>query len=119
MEEIRIPDTYRGLPVVSIGNGAFSSATNVRSLVIPSTINSIAGGWLFLYASAFGNWSDLTSVFIKGDAFTASVGNGNSNFDKAKKYYYSETQPTAQGDYWHYDEAGRIAIWAAEEAENA
>lgn len=26
-------------------------------------------------------------------------------------YWYSETSPTATGNYWHYDENGEICIW--------
>lgn len=26
-------------------------------------------------------------------------------------YFYSETQPTASGNYWHFDDNGAIAVW--------
>jgi hypothetical protein len=33
----------------------------------------------------------------------------------AKRYYYSETQPTAEGNYWHYDTDGVTpVVWGSD-----
>ena len=36
----------------------------------------------------------------------------NSNYLRGyTMYYYSEEQPIAEGNYWHYDKNGEITIW--------
>lgn len=40
------------------------------------------------------------------------TGENNEDFESAKKYYYSETQPNKSGRYWHY-EKGEIVEWPA------
>ena len=34
----------------------------------------------------------------------------NSNITPTKTYFYSENQPTAEGNYWHYDTDGTTPI---------
>ncbi len=55
--DVVIPDTYRGLPVVSIGERAFYSCGVITSVTIGSNVTSIGD-------SAFMNCSSLTSVVI-------------------------------------------------------
>ena len=58
--------------------------------------------------------NSLTSVYYKG---TASEWNqilidssSNSDLTDATKYYYSETEPTKEGNYWHYVD-GEVTVW--------
>ena len=44
------------------------------------------------------------------DALT--IGDGNIGLTSATRYYYSETEPTEEGNFWHYDQNGKIAVWA-------
>ena len=55
--DIVIPDTYRGLPVTSIGDRAFFNKSDVKSVVIGKNVKQIG-------ENAFGNCSYLTSVNI-------------------------------------------------------
>ena len=55
--DVVIPDTYLGLPVISIGNSAFEDCESLISVTIPSSVTSI-GEW------AFYNCSSLTSITI-------------------------------------------------------
>ena len=34
----------------------------------------------------------------------------NDKFTTAKRYYYSETPPTGDGNYWHYVD-GVVTVW--------
>jgi len=52
-----IPDTFRGLPITSIGIQAFYNCTNLKSVTIPSSVTSIG-------ESAFGSCTSLESVTI-------------------------------------------------------
>ena len=44
-EDIVIPSTYNGLPVMEIGNSAFSEYQFIRSVVIPEGVTGIWGGF--------------------------------------------------------------------------
>lgn len=39
------------------------------------------------------------------------MGENNGILTDTTRYYYSEAQSTADGNYWHYDENGDIAVW--------
>ena len=54
---VTIPSTINGLPVASIGNGAFLDRTSVTSVTIPSSVTSIGD-------EAFSGCTGLTSVTI-------------------------------------------------------
>jgi len=81
--EMIIPSTYDGLPVTSIGGGAFSRCDSLTSVAIPSGVTSIG-------AHAFRYCSSLTSVVI-GDSVT-SIG------EKAFAYGSSLTNITFEGN---------------------
>ena len=58
-----IPETYEGLPVTSIGAGAFYNCSGLTSVTIPDSVTSI-GDYAFVYCDG------LTSVTI-GDSVTS------------------------------------------------
>ena len=117
--DITIPSQINGIAVTSIGKYAFSNCTSLTSVIIPDSITTIE-------YSAFSGCTSLTSVTI-GNCVT-SIGNyafkdctslttiyyagtpsewdevniGYSNFLSASVYYYSETVPTEEGNFWHY-----------------
>ena len=64
--------------------------------------------------SIFEGCSRLTQVYYHGNAEEWAKLLSESSNDELKSlicYYYSETQPTTEGNYWHYDENGEIAVW--------
>jgi hypothetical protein len=74
---------------------------------IPASVTSIG-------ISAFFNCKKLASVYYKGTAENwgnISIASSNSSLTQATRYYYSETEPTVDGNYWHYDENGEVAVW--------
>ena len=76
----------------------FESCGNLASLKIPAGIMSI-GNW------TFHNNNNLKTIYYGGTAEEWSniiIGAFNEVLNNATIYYYSETQPTDTGNYWHY-----------------
>lgn len=121
LSSINIPDS-----VTSIGEQAFSSCKALTSIAIPNNVATIES-WTFNYCSnlksiiipvsvtsvgeyAFSSCNALTAIYYCGTeeewnaiAINAS---GNSQFTSTTHYYYSETQPETEGNFWHYDVDG-------------
>ena len=96
-----------GDSVTSIGNYAFDGCDNLTSVVIDDSVTSI--GYY-----AFSSCSSLSEVYYKGDAEgwkNITISYSNYNLTNATRYYYSESQPTEEGNFWHYDENGNVIKW--------
>ena len=129
LEEIVIPSTYKGKAVTMIADSAFeksyvqsitipgsvtsidvrafSGCSSLTSIVIPDSVTSIGH-------SAFSSYNGLTSVYYKGSASDWSgihIRPDNRGLTDATRYYYSESQPTEEGNYWHYDKNGEVIVW--------
>ena len=124
-----LTNIYIGNSIPSIGNYAFRNLKNLCSVVIGNSVTSIGD-------SAFSGCSILTSVTlgrqIKNIGYAAFTNTnittvyyagtqtewelininhvGNAKLTNATRYYYSETEPTEQGNYWHYVD-GVVTIW--------
>ena len=102
LTSITIPNS-----VTSIGRYAFYQCSNLTSITIPNSVTSIG-------QYAFYNCSNLTSVYYKGNSSqwsSISIDSNNTPLTNATIYYYSETEPTESGKYWHYNENNEIVIW--------
>ena len=81
---------------------------DLSNIIIPNSVTTIE-------TFAFSNYCSLSKVFYQGtknDWKNISIDfEGNDNLKSATIYYYSETKPTSKGNYWHYDEEGKIAVW--------
>ncbi len=105
LANITIPDS-----VTSIGDSAFSNCSGLTSVTIGDSVTYIAN-------SAFNYCSELTSIYYKGteedwDAIDIDNTYGfNFTLTDAILYYYSESTPTEEGNFWHYDANGEIEVW--------
>ena len=99
---VTIPDS-----VTSIGHSAFYYCSSLVSVTIPDSVTSIGD-------YAFDNCSSLTEVYYNGSAEewnSIYIGYyGNAPLKNATRYYYSETEPTEEGNYWHWVD-GKAVIW--------
>ena len=114
-----------GNGVTSIGGGAFRDCSSLESVTIPDGVTSIG-------VCAFSGCSSLTSVTI-GNSVTSmgdyafegcssltiyceatsqpSGWDDEWNYSNCPVYWYSESEPTESGNYWHYGTNGEIVVW--------
>lgn len=108
--------------VTSIGRGTFFWCDSITSITIPNSVTSIGEdafyGCKSLTSITIGNsvtsigyeafWicDSLKEVYYKGTkAEWSAISIDELNYfltDDATRYYYSETQPSEGGNYWHY-----------------
>lgn len=95
---VTIPSAILGLPVISIGEGAFW-LNDLTSVTIPSSVTSIAD-------YAFADCANLTGVYFQGNAPTLAGPDVFTGDDNATVYYL----PSSSG--WGPSYGGRpTAIW--------
>ena len=65
-KDVKIPDTYEGVPVTKIGESAFEGRSQITSLTIPSSINEFGSGAVFgcnslkkVYVSDWETWLNI------------------------------------------------------------
>lgn len=100
IEEITINENVK-----TISSAAFLRS-NITNIVLLSTNVSIS-------SEAFLHCDKLTNVYFKGSADefeNLNISNGNDDFMNATRSYYSETQPTESGNYWHYVN-NTVTLW--------
>ncbi len=97
-----------GNSVTYISDSAFDDCTSLTSITLGNSVTNI-GDW------AFSGCDSLTTVYYGGseeDWSDISIGfSGDTWLTNATRYYYSESEPTEAGNFWHYDENGNIEIW--------
>ena len=99
-----------GNSVTTIGNYVFNDCSNLTSVIIGNSVTSI-GRFAFYDCDSLtkvyysGTQSEWAEIFIEGY---------NSSLTSATRYYYSETEPTTVGNYWHYVD-GIPTIWTTKE----
>ena len=102
LTSVIIPDS-----VTTIGSEAFEFCYNLTSVIIGNGVTTIAD-WAFEFCD------NLTAVYYKGSAddwAKITMGKYTSKLQAYTRYYYSETQPTTNGNFWHYDENLNPVIW--------
>ena len=118
---------YNNLTVV--GATSFAHSRSIKNYVIGDRIHDIkpysfydcsnleeiilGSGVINIRLRAFDNSIKIKRVFYNGTSTSAkniNIGSYNEPLTSATWYYYSETQPTAQGNFWHYVN-GKPKIW--------
>lgn len=93
--------------VISIGRYAFKDCVNLESLMLPLSLEHIDN-------HAFDTCNNL-NIYYEGrlDQYHISitVTIGDNTPPPVTFYYYSETEPTEEENFWHYDENGNVVVW--------
>lgn len=111
-----------GTKLTTIGSYAFSGCNSLINIELPETVSEIDD-------YAFAHCTNLTTVKLSSTNLTVGMDIfNNSNKMKGKGvfhtkdsmtvsgkldktvYYYSETEPTTNGNFWHYVD-GEVTIW--------
>ena len=103
LKSVRIADNVK-----EIGSGAFFLCYNITDVVIPARLTDFDG-------VAFTSCISLAKVFYGGSEKNWNTNSLASMFDQSSKptiYFYSETRPTEEGNFWHYVD-GVPTVWDA------
>ena len=95
-----------GDSVTSIGSGAFEDCFSLTSIVIKNSI-------MYIDYYAFWNCDSITEVYYNGTSeewYDLCWYSQSSPFSYDTLYYYSETEPTEEGNFWHWVD-GEVVVW--------
>lgn len=84
----------------SIGANAFTSCQKMETLIIPASVKTIG----------MAPFSDCVLLKIFCEASSVQSGwNNEWNYGNNSVYWYSQNQPTTEGNFWHYSDGKPIA----------
>ncbi len=95
--------------VTVIDTYAFTACHDLKTIVIPKSVKSIGKG-------AFSGTTpqDIFYDGTQSDWNAVEIGASNTSLSSATVYFFSETQPTTEGNYWYYDADGNPTKWYAD-----
>ena len=109
-DKLALLEDFDGNTIACVGsnNETAFSGCELRGIITPNSVTSIGRG-------TFDNCSSLKTVFYKGTAEQwnrIEIIRTDICLIMATRYYYSESEPTNYGNFWHYDTDGVTpVIW--------
>ena len=102
IKEIVIPDS-----VEMIERRAFSGCDKLTTIIIGKGVKTIE-------TSAFNGCYNSDKYYRGSEEDWNNITISNRDFttlDTSRLYFYSETKPSGEGKFWHYDEDGKPVKW--------
>ena len=106
--------TFVYLPstLTRIDESVFDGCETLSTILIPSSVEEIGHG-------AFSDCDSLSTLFFGGtqEEFDLLMTRTNQSFNKPlldlkeEVILYSETEPSGEGNYWHYDDTHTPKLW--------
>ena len=126
LESVTLPETMTSM----LGGFSFYHCTSLKTIILPDSMTNIGAATLqgcgalesivvgiavkTIAGSAFDECPSFTTVFYRGTEADRQNININAESNQALLdatwYYYSETKPTTEGNYWHYVD-GVPTVW--------
>ena len=103
LTNITIPENIN-----TIGDYAFADCKKLEYIVIEGTTLKTIGKYVT------SSCNSIRRIYYKGtiaDWNTISINSANVAPFNQIPYIYSESQPTSEGNYWHYSESGEPIVW--------
>lgn len=95
--------------VTEIGEKAFNRCSILNMVVLGAGVQKIGTD-----AFALCELLPTGNVYYKGNTTAFSridFTDGNTELEETPRYYYSEISPSKKGNYWYYDQNGKIKLW--------
>lgn len=105
LSELVFPST-----LLSVDENAFENCSALKAIIMHTSVATIGN-------SAFDGASELEVIYLygkKADIGNISIAENNDEFYNVinnKSYIYAKDKPTNSGDYWYFNEKGKIRIW--------
>ena len=100
LTRISLPNT-----LTSIGENVFAGCTALKEIILPNNVTEFD-------LSAFADCS--ISIYYKGSKSDwEKMTEGADVMGEVTLNFYSETDPADIGNFWYYDENGKITLWGA------
>jgi hypothetical protein len=91
-----------------IGERAFSGCRAIKYLLVSNELQSIE-------EYALSQCNTLRTIYMKGNAAdwekVSCAQTVESALEKITVYYYSETEPETEGNFWHFEKGDVISPW--------
>ena len=121
IEEIDFPDSFSSFgwygfyqsglrkiivpPAVTSIENSFRDCHNLEYIILPTSVTAILG-------QAFLSCSHFTTYYMGSPTDFQYISiDPSSSLVSDEVYYYSESQPSEAGKWWHYDADGKPLIW--------
>ena len=125
-ENVIIPDYFEDVIVYSIYTGTFKDNENIKSIRINGQLRTksiencdnleyliISNMCVMFDQNSVVNCEKLTTIYYEDsqDRWNETFQYSNKSWlEGCEIYYYSETEPISEGDYWHYVD-GNPVVW--------
>ena len=104
---INLTNVIIGDGVTTIGKQAFYDCERLTSVVIGGSVTSIDD-------LAFASWcNSLENIYYNGTEAEwdrISISSNNDYLNNVTLYYYSESEPNEDGNFWHWVD-GEVVVW--------